>query len=446
MLKKIMPKTEFTKNVVTLMTGTTIAQAIPIAITPILTRIYTPDDFGILALFAAVTAIIASVAGGRYETAIMLPKKDDDAINIAALSVLLVTIVSFLMLFVVIVFNNELSHLLGNEDIGFWLYFSPLVIFLMGLFNNLNYLNIRKKLFKDIAKANVYKSIGTASVQLSFGFIRSGAAGLISGQIFAQFISTYRLALNVVKNYKINVSFYKLFSLAKRYRDFPLYSAPSAFVNTGSLQAPVLLLTSFFSQSVTGFFSVSIRIISLPVSLLGNSIGQVFFQQVSNNLNNNIEISYEVQSTLKKLVLVALLPFSFLVVFGDLVFSFVLGEAWYQSGVYAQYLSIWMFFLFIHSPLTPLFDILEKQKQALFFTTALLLARIVMMFAAYYLYEDPVYVVISYSLTGVVFNLAILFYLLVISNLKPWFDIAKIISSFVFVIFIFYIIRVVLKL
>ena len=85
MINKLKPKSEFSRNVLTLMTGTTIAQAIPIAISPILTRIYTPEDFGILALFVAISTIFGSIANGRYELAIMLPKKDEDAINIFAL-------------------------------------------------------------------------------------------------------------------------------------------------------------------------------------------------------------------------------------------------------------------------------------------------------------------------------------------------------------------------
>ena len=85
MLNKLKPKSDFTRNVLTLMTGTTIAQAIPVAISPLLTRIYAPEDFGVYALFISLATIFGSVANARYELAIMLPKKDEDAINIFAL-------------------------------------------------------------------------------------------------------------------------------------------------------------------------------------------------------------------------------------------------------------------------------------------------------------------------------------------------------------------------
>ena len=101
MFNKLKPKSEFSRNVLTLMTGTTIAQAIPIAISPILTRIYAPEDFGMFALYMSVASIISVIATGRYELAIMLPKKDEDAVNIVALSIIISFFVSFISLLIV---------------------------------------------------------------------------------------------------------------------------------------------------------------------------------------------------------------------------------------------------------------------------------------------------------------------------------------------------------
>ncbi|MEA3314866.1 MAG: oligosaccharide flippase family protein, partial [Campylobacterota bacterium] len=165
MLNKLKPKSEFSRNVLTLMTGTTIAQAIPIAISPILTRIYTPEDFGVFALFIAITAIFGSIANGRYELAIMLPKKDEDAINIFALGFIITSIISLALLVLVVLFNDYFTKLLNNDEISVWLYFVPIAVFFTGLWNILNYFNNRKKQYKDIAKATIIKSIVTAIVQ-----------------------------------------------------------------------------------------------------------------------------------------------------------------------------------------------------------------------------------------------------------------------------------------
>ena len=126
MLKRFKPKSEFNRNILTLMTGTTIAQAIPIAISPILTRIYTPEDFGIFAIFLAITIIIGSIANGRYELAIMIPKKDEDAINIFALGFIITTSISLLLLVLVLIFQTYFTGLTtlnltgrGNQSLYF---------------------------------------------------------------------------------------------------------------------------------------------------------------------------------------------------------------------------------------------------------------------------------------------------------------------------------------
>ena len=200
MLKRFKPKSEFNRNILTLMTGTTIAQAIPIAISPILTRIYTPEDFGIFAIFLAITLIIGSIANGRYELAIMIPKKDEDAINIFALGFIITTSISLLLLVLVLIFQKYFIFLLKNEEIGVWLYFVPISVFFFGIFNILNYFNNRKKNYKDISNANILKSIVAAIIQLSIGFIQQGATGLISGQIISQFFANTKLLKNIIKD------------------------------------------------------------------------------------------------------------------------------------------------------------------------------------------------------------------------------------------------------
>ena len=139
-------KSDFNKNVLTLMTGTTISQAIPIAISPILTRIYSPEDFGLLAIFLALSTIFGSIANGRYELAIMLPKKDEDAINVFALGLIICSIFSLILVVIILLFNNHFIKILGNEDFYLWLHFVPLSVFLFGIWNLLNYFNNRKNI------------------------------------------------------------------------------------------------------------------------------------------------------------------------------------------------------------------------------------------------------------------------------------------------------------
>ena len=283
MLNKLKPKSEFSRNVLTLMTGTTIAQAIPIAISPILTRIYTPEDFGVFALFIAITAILGTVANARYELAIMLPKKDEDAINIFALGFIITCFISLILLILVVIFNDYFTKLFGNDEISFWLYFVPITVFFSGLFNILNYFNNRKKNYKDLRNATILKSIVLAIVQLSIGFIKSGASGLISGQLLSNMFANMKLARNILKDKVLvsKISKIKMIALAKRYKDFPKHGMASSLFDNLSFQLPSILIPKIFSFSISGYFFFANKIVNIPSALISGSIGQVYLQKIT---------------------------------------------------------------------------------------------------------------------------------------------------------------------
>lgn len=380
-IRRTKPKSEFSRNVLTLMTGTTIAQAIPIAITPILTRLYTPDDFGVLALFIAVTSILGVVANGRYELAIMLPEKDDDAINIAALGLLIAIAFSIFLVIPAIFFNSQITHLLGNEQISMWLYFVPFVVLIMGLFNVLNYLNTRKKLYKDIAIANVYKSTAMASVQLGIGYLKSGAAGLISGQIFSQLVANLRLAKNVKANYdltKLNTSEIKL--LSKRYIDFPKYSMWAVLANSLAYNLIYILISTYFALSTLGFYSIAQKILGMPASLIGGSIGQVYFQAAS---KEKLETGTSINSfnaTSKKLFFISVVLFTPLYFILPTVFAVIFGAEWRIAGDYGQIMLPFVAMQFIAAALSVTNSIFEKQKISLVWQLGLLVLSLAIFF------------------------------------------------------------------
>ena len=447
MLKRFKPKSEFNRNILTLMTGTTIAQAIPIAISPILTRIYTPEDFGIFAIFLAITLIIGSIANGRYELAIMMPKKDEDAINIFALGFIITTSLSLLLLVLVLIFQKYFIFLLKNEEIGVWLYFVPISVFFFGIFNILNYFNNRKKNYKDISNANILKSIVAAIIQLSIGFIQQGATGLISGQIISQFFANTKLLKNIIKD-KVLISKIKkkkIIALAKRYKNFPKYSMPSGLLNITSLQVPVFLLGAFFNIAIVGFYSLSYRFISLPMSIIGSSIGQVFFQKSSELKNDKKALKKITLETYKKLFKIGILPFAIITVFGDYIFAFVFGKDWIVAGEYAQLLAIWILFLFIHSPITNLFSTLEKQKDALIFNITIIFSRILIISLGGYFFKDIYITIFLYSVLGIFLNLNILFYFFRLLKINIFNEIVYLLTNIMIVIFPLYVVRLLLN-
>jgi O-antigen/teichoic acid export membrane protein len=383
MIKRLKPKSEFSRNVLTLMTGTVIAQAIPIAITPILTRLYTPENFGLLALFISITAILGSIANGRYELAIMLPEKDEDAINIAALGLLIAGCLSFFLLIAVFVFNAQITNILSNPGIGIWLYFVPLVVLMTGLFNVLNYLNTRKKLYKDIAKANIYKSTVMTAVQLGAGFIKGGANGLILGHIMAQIVANYRLAKNIVLNYDLShVSGQEIKSLAKRYIKFPKYSMWAGLANSSSTHITAILISSIYNLSTLGFYSLTQRALGAPASLISGAIGQVFFEQATKEKNATGIAKKSFENALKKLIYIGVPIFFALYWVVEKVFIIAFGQNWSFAGEYAQILVPLFFIQFVISPLTTMNVIFDKNEVGMYWQFILLFLHISLILVA----------------------------------------------------------------
>jgi len=371
MIHKLKPKSEFSRNVLTLMTGTTIAQSISIAISPILTRIYTPEDFGVFALYMSIASIIAVMATGRYELAIMLPKKDEDAINIVVLSIVISFFVSFISFLTVFIFNLQITNFLGNPEISNWLYLIPITVLLTGIYQSLNYWSNRKKKYKRLATNKVIQSATTSSGNLGMGFFGYGNSGLILGGVFGQSIATLILGSIVYrkdKSHMKNIYKLKILALLKKYIDLPKINLPHAFLNVLSSNFPIILINYFFQNVATGFYSLANRVLLSPMNIVTGSYGQVFFQKISklaSSHNKSKEEIVFVKGTISKLLVYSFPIFFAFFVFSPQIFSIIFGESWKISGEYAQVLVPMLYVRFTGSIVSSIVIVYNKQKKAL---------------------------------------------------------------------------------
>jgi len=367
MFNRLKPKSEFSRNVLTLMTGTTIAQAIPIAISPILTRIYTPEDFGIFALYMSVASIVSVMATGRYELAIMLPKKDEDAINIVALSIMISFLVSFIVFLIVFFFNSAITNLLGNPKISSWLYFIPLSVLFTGLYQSFNYWSNRKKEYKNLATSRVIRSGTTATSNLVFGFSGLGRGGLIGSSLLGQGVASFvlgKMILDENKNKFKNIKYLKILALIKRYINFPKYNTQHALINIFFSQMPILILSKYFTASSVGFYALATRVIQTPVSVLSSAVSSTLYQKIVNLKNNKQKYMNHIYRFLKVQFLLSIILFSFLY-FISYHMDTILGEKWKEVGVYIQLILPWLFMVFLVSPLAFSMNMTDNQKAGL---------------------------------------------------------------------------------
>ncbi|BCN23016.1 oligosaccharide flippase family protein [Vibrio alfacsensis] len=421
-----LPSGSFYKNVMVLARGTTIAQALPILISPILTRIYTPEDFGVLAIYVALMSMLVIVSTGRYELAIMLPKKNTESIQLLWLAIFINFIFS-LVVYVLLIFGfQDFSRYLGLPlGYDFIIYFLPVSIFIIGVCQSINGLLNRNKKYREMSFTKILNNLGGGITQISL-FNYSG--GLLIGYIAGQFVSLCYLVFTLKnkKNEGLKTKiklwlpdFRIMFKLAYEYRVFPKVNAISSLLNTSSVQLIPLLLTSFFSSITTGFYSLSQRILQMPMSLLGSSIALVYFQKANEIIDNKEQIKKLTLDVNKKLLLIGLFPILITLVFGDYLFSIVFGKDWIIAGVYAQYLAPWIYLVFISSPLSHLLTVLGKQKELLLFNAFLFVTRIGWLLTAYLLGFEPGQTIFVHACIGFVAWLSFVYYVMSLAEIKP---------------------------
>ena len=347
----------FAKSVLTLMTGTTIAQAIPIAISPVLTRMYSPEDFGALAIFISIATVLSVVANLRYQLAIAQPKKDDDAASIMILSVIITIIVSLISLIIIIIFREHIKIWLEDETIEIWLYLVPVSVLTVGIYQSVNYWYVRKKYFRNIATSKMSQGVVGGASQLIFGSVAAGPLGLIFGFIFGQIAAILALLIYISGNWQVfqNVTLKKILKNVKKYKRMPLYSAPGAIVDSLSAQLPNFFIVKYFDLISVGFFGLVFRVLNVPLALISGALGQVLLQRVADRENKKQMGGSERAFLLKIFIILLLIIFPFVMIirsYGEIIFVFTFGEQWRIAGEMAGVLVIAVAIRFAVAPLS----------------------------------------------------------------------------------------------
>lgn len=353
MLKQILKKklnNDLLKNTVTLISGSILAQALPLAISPILTRLYAPEEFGVFALFMAIVSVLGVIATLRYEFAIVQQESEEDAHHLVVICILISLSIGLITLSLIHIFESQILSILENQEIRPWLHFIPLSIVLVGCFQSLNYWNNRNKKYKKIAASKIIQSSGTVTVNLLASKSTVSGLGLIVGYIVGQLTGFIYLLSGWLKRPKFRIKSKRIKALAKQYSKYPLLSSPGALVNSFALQAPVIFISRFFDIIAVGYFNFIYRIIGGPLDLISSSFSQVLLQKIG--AKDYDDLSGFILKTAKKLLLLSLPMIIAIVLFGTEIFEFVFGERWAKAGDYAKIIIFSIAIRFIVSPLS----------------------------------------------------------------------------------------------
>ena len=356
----------FIKDVSSLTSKAAIAQLIGITLTPIITRLYQPDEFGVVSLFVTIGMVVGVLSALRYDAAVVLPKEETDARSLVFLSIAITVLFSVLGTMVVALMNWWRPDIMQAGTLGHWVFALPLAWACLGVINTLTTWCTRRKM---------YQSLGNSDIAVA---VSSGATRIAAGVAFGS--SILWLMLSAFLGYIVQIAMLsrrnglkglfgagrpkqaELTALAKTYRDFPIYSAPTGLFNRLSQNLPVLLLGLLFAPSAVGFYAIANRLLKMPLSVVSLPLKRVYMQRVAEMRNDNRLLAGPLVRATFGALLVGFLPFTIVGVYGPALFGFVLGAQWATAGVYAAAIVPWLYSSFAFTPASSNFVILGRQR------------------------------------------------------------------------------------
>lgn len=349
----------FLSNVLTMLSGTIVAQVIPMAIAPVLTRLYAPEDYGRYALFMLVSYTASALASLRYEFGIMLPEKEHAAAGIVVLCFGIAAALC-VALFAGTALTTALHvDAFGISRLGAWAHLIPVMVLFQSMYQTLSYWLLRKQAFRHLAASRIFRATVMAVCNVSMGLfsVRGGLiVSSVLGQVFATAILLVRLARSDREDFR-KVTRSAIWVEARRHRRFALFALPADLMSTVAQQFPVMLLP----VESAGSFAFVQNVVNAPVNFVAGAVLDAFKEKAARDFRERGEFRAVFRTLLKTLSLMAAPGGAVLALFGPALFTIVFGAPWREAGEMARILSIVVVFKLVASPLSYSYYIVERQ-------------------------------------------------------------------------------------
>lgn len=396
----------FLRNTMLVMSGTAVAQAIGFAVMPIVSRLFSPSDFGTAGSFYAISGVIAAGVTLDYTQAMMLPKEKDDAIGLFLLSCGFTILVTAGCLAACLLFPGTIQSLMKSSNVWMLLLLVT-AVFVGGINQTCQAWCVRSKAFSVTSASQVIRSLTSAGTQVGLGYAKGGALALVSAAILGDVLaslSLVRVAIRDAGSLRRNIRWGSLWRLAKEYRDFPMYSGSMNVANALSQGLPVLLLTRFYGIAVAGAYAFAVRILQVPMGFVMGALRQVLFQKASETQHRGEALFPLYMKITVGLFVLALGPACILFIWAPELFAWVFGSKWTMAGEFARSLTLWMMFMFCNLPSVLFARIIRMQRKTFGFDLVLLLARAAVLVLGG-MYLSASLTVILFAVVGAVMNL-----------------------------------------
>jgi O-antigen/teichoic acid export membrane protein len=395
------------------MSGTAVAQIIGFALTLIISRLFSPSDFGIFGSFYSVSGVITVGVTLQYTQAIMLPKAKADAINLFVLSCLSVVIITLLCLAAILIVPAFFLNIMKTHN-AWILALLVMAVFVSGLNQSFQAWCVRVKAFKHTSASQVIRTIAANGTQIGLGWFQGGGApSLIFGAVLADIMASINLArvlFSDLKALRPDIQWIRIKQLAIEYRDFPIYSASQNTVNALFQGLPVLLLAQFYGIAVAGAYAFGVRLLQVPMNFILTALRQVLFQKACETHHQGGKLLPLYIKTTLGLFVIAFFPSVILFIWSPQIFAWVFGSQWYAAGEFARWLVLWLIAGFCNLPSVLFARILRQQKMLFFYELVCLVAATAALVGGGY-FMNPINTVIMYSVVGGSMNVFLIFWI-----------------------------------
>jgi O-antigen/teichoic acid export membrane protein len=358
--------------------GTAAAQALALLALPVLTRLYSPHDFQVVAVYSAALAILAVACCGRLEIAIPIARRDSEAANLLALAMLFAVATALLATIAILAAGSQIARAIGWDANLSYLWLFPAGILMSGSYAAAQYWATRRRYFRDIARTRVTQVAAGLAVQLGLGAIKVAPLGLLLGSLLMSAAGSFRLwwiALKDDRAAMASVRPARMRAAFRRFRRFPIYSVPEALANTAGVQLPMILIASLVAGPEAGFLFLAMRAVGSPISLVGNAIGQAYLAHASEAQAEGTlaELTTKVVAGLAR---VGVGPLLFMGLVAPGLFGFAFGREWVRAGELVSWMTAWSIFRLLSSPVSMVMHVRMAQRAMLLLTIFGLVVRL----------------------------------------------------------------------
>lgn len=397
-------------------------------LSPIITRLYTPAEYGQYALFNSLVVNIALFSSLKYTETIVLAETREQRNNAISLSFSAVIIFSALTAAGVFTFYEPLSNFFDVNDGGEFLYFIPLGVLITCTLEIVVTINVRQKKFLNNGFAGFLNNVSARFFNILYALLfKSQTFGLIAGDFVGKLVgiagvlSSYRIFLRSSKEFVRSVSLKGMMFIAQKYKSFPLYFLPSSVLIYLSGHLPLYFFQTKYSSAAVGAYALASSMLEIFNRLIPYALSPVFLQKATELKNTSphhlAERSFKLFGYM---LLLATLLFSGFALVGDRLFPFVFGKEWTTAGTYVAILSVPYAFNFVAVSLSEIYNVMGRQRFLLANSIFNLFLKIVSVVVILLLEVDQLQALFIYSVFSAVGGIFLILGVFVILHHRLW--------------------------